>query len=104
MVPAILMAPILAHPYRNDFKSPYPPSVTIENPKLRRTTLYPSIEPYKTGMLKVSDLHTLYYEECGNPNGKPVVILHGGPGGGINADMRSYHDPKKYRIILFDQR
>ena len=45
--------------------------------------LYPPIKSYKTGNLKVSDIHTLYYEECGNPRGKPVVFLHGGPGGGI---------------------
>ncbi len=69
-----------------------------------RKSCYPEIEPYKTGSLEVSPIHTLYYEECGNKNGKPVVILHGGPGAGCNAQMRRYHDPKKYRIILFDQR
>jgi proline iminopeptidase len=65
---------------------------------------YPTIEPFKTGELKVSDIHTLYYEQCGNPEGKPVVFLHGGPGGGIDADHRRYFDPKHYHIILFDQR
>lgn len=55
-------------------------------------------------MLRVSDLHTIYYEECGNPRGKPVIILHGGPGAGCNPMMRRYHDPTKYRIVLFDQR
>ena len=69
-----------------------------------RRTLYPEIEPYDTGMLKVSDLHTLHYEQCGNPNGKPVVFLHGGPGGGINPNYRRFFDPKAYRIVLFDQR
>lgn len=69
-----------------------------------RRTLYPEIEPYETGMLKVSDLHTLYYEQCGNPNGKPVVFLHGGPGGGVNPNYRRFFDPKAYRIVLFDQR
>ncbi len=59
-----------------------------------RRTLYPEIEPYETGMLKVSDLHTLYYEQCGNPNGKPVVFLHGGPGGGVNPNYRRFFDPK----------
>ena len=49
-------------------------------------------------------MHTIYYEECGNPNGKPVVILHGGPGAGCSAKQRRVHDPAKYRIILFDQR
>ena len=67
-------------------------------------TLYPDIEPHDNGMLKVSDLHTLYYEECGNPDGKPVVFLHGGPGAGCNAKARRFFDPDRYRIILFDQR
>ncbi len=66
--------------------------------------LYPAIQPYKTGYLKVSDLHTIYYEECGNLQGKPVVFLHGGPGGGIIPIYRQYFDPQKWRIILFDQR
>lgn len=65
---------------------------------------YPVIEPYNKGMLKVSDLHTLYFEECGNPEGRPVVFLHGGPGGGVAPDHRRFFDPKAYRIILFDQR
>ncbi|WP_407354238.1 prolyl aminopeptidase [Luteimonas sp. R10] len=67
-------------------------------------TLYPEIEPYDTGTLKVDDRHTLHYEQCGNPKGKPVVLLHGGPGGGCSAKMRRFHDPDKYRIVLFDQR
>jgi len=67
-------------------------------------TFYPAIEPYNTGMLPVSNLHTLYYEECGNPNGKPVVFLHGGPGGGITPDYRRFFNPDAYRIVLFDQR
>lgn len=66
--------------------------------------LYPEIEPYDSGMLAVDARHTLYYEQCGNPAGKPVVILHGGPGAGCNARMRRFHDPAKYRIVLFDQR
>jgi proline iminopeptidase len=66
--------------------------------------LYPDIEPYDSGTLRVDDRHTLYYEQCGNPDGKPVVMLHGGPGGGCNARMRRFHDPAKYRIVLFDQR
>lgn len=65
---------------------------------------YPAIEPSNKGMLKVSDIHTLYWEECGNPQGKPVVFLHGGPGGGVAPDHRRFFDPKAYRIILFDQR
>ena len=69
-----------------------------------RRELYPEIEPYDHGMLPVSPLHTLYYEQCGNPDGKPVVFLHGGPGAGCNAKCRRFFDPKAYRIVLFDQR
>ncbi len=69
-----------------------------------RRTLYPEIEPFDTGMLKVSELHTLYYEQSGNANGKPVVFLHGGPGGGTNPKCRRFFDPAVYRIVLFDQR
>lgn len=67
-------------------------------------SLYPEIEPYRTGRLAVDARHTLYWEECGNPQGKPVVLLHGGPGAGCNEKMRRFHDPAKYRIVLFDQR
>lgn len=66
--------------------------------------MYPPIEPYLTGNLKVSDIHTLYYEVSGNKDGTPVVFLHGGPGGGVDADDRCFFNPKKYKIILFDQR
>lgn len=69
-----------------------------------RLTLYPPIEPYSTGMLDVGDGHSVYFEECGNPNGQPAVLVHGGPGGGSNPSMRRFHDPNHYRIILFDQR
>ncbi len=69
-----------------------------------RRTLFPDIEPHHRGRLKVSDLHELYFEVSGNPDGKPVVVLHGGPGGGISPFLRRMHDPKAYRIILFDQR
>lgn len=67
-------------------------------------TFYPQIEAYDSGTLSVSPLHTLYYEQAGNPNGKPVVFLHGGPGGGVSPDYRRFFNPDKYRIILFDQR
>ena len=67
-------------------------------------TLYAPIEPFDTGRLKVSPIHEIYYEQCGNPQGKPVVFLHGGPGGGISSDYRRYFDPKVYRVVLFDQR
>ena len=66
--------------------------------------LYPPIEPYNQGKLKVSDLHTIHYEESGNPQGKPVIFLHGGPGGGISPMYRQYFDPQKWRIVIFDQR
>ena len=69
-----------------------------------RRSLYPAIEPYNSGYLMVSDNHELYYEECGNPDGKPAVLLHGGPGGGCSPAMRSFYNPDVYRIVLFDQR
>ncbi len=69
-----------------------------------RRGLYPELEPYATGYLQVSDLHRLYFEQCGNPHGKPVVFLHGGPGAGCNAKARRFFDPRRYRVVLFDQR
>jgi proline iminopeptidase len=69
-----------------------------------RLNFYPPIEPYRQGRLDVGDGHLVYFEECGNPQGEPALIVHGGPGGGCNAAMRRYHDPAHYRIILFDQR
>jgi proline iminopeptidase len=66
--------------------------------------LYAVPEPYESGFLPVSDLHTLYWEESGNPDGKPVVFVHGGPGDGTNPQYRRFFDPDKYRIVLFDQR
>mmetsp|Transcript_35400 Transcript_35400/g.92625 ORF Transcript_35400/g.92625 Transcript_35400/m.92625 type:complete len:372 (+) Transcript_35400:47-1162(+) len=66
--------------------------------------LYPPIEPFVTGMLPVSDVHTIYYEISGNKNGEPVLFLHGGPGGGAGPNDRRYFDPTFYKIILIDQR
>ena len=66
--------------------------------------LYPAIEPYDARMLGVGDGHRVYVEQCGNPEGLPVVVLHGGPGGGCSAGMRRYFDPRQYRVVLFDQR
>lgn len=68
------------------------------------TWLYPPIEPFRIHRLRVSALHELHVEESGNPDGKPVVFLHGGPGGGTGPKHRRLFDPRKYRIILFDQR
>ena len=67
-------------------------------------SLYPEIEILEKNLLKVDDLHTVYYEVCGNPTGKPVVFLHGGPGSGCNPTQRRFFDPAHYRIILIDQR
>ena len=66
--------------------------------------LYPPLAPYRRGRLRVSPIHELYFEESGNPEGKPAVFLHGGPGGAVSAGMRRFFNPRKYRIILFDQR
>lgn len=69
-----------------------------------RFSLYPAIEPYHEFRLNAGQGHTLHVEECGNPRGRPALIVHGGPGGGCNSTMRRLHDPNIYRIILFDQR
>ncbi|MEO5876738.1 MAG: prolyl aminopeptidase [Streptosporangiaceae bacterium] len=67
-------------------------------------SLYPPIDPYETGLLEVGDGDQIYWEVCGNPHGKPVVMLHGGPGGGCGPDHRRQFDPSAYRIVLLDQR
>jgi proline iminopeptidase len=72
--------------------------------QIERRGLYPPIEPFRTGFLRVSDVHELYFEESGNPDGKPAVFLHGGPGGGTDEKMRTFFNPQVYRIVLFDQR
>eukprot|EP00250_Pteridium_aquilinum_P006395 c16334_g1_i1 orf=45-1043(+) len=69
-----------------------------------RKELYPPVEPYTTGNLKVSEIHTLYWEQSGNPSGYPVLFLHGGPGAGTSSSNRSFFDPSFYRIVLLDQR
>jgi proline iminopeptidase len=69
-----------------------------------RRTFYPQIEPYRTGRLDVGDGHALYWEQCGNPEGKPAVMLHGGPGAGCSPDHRRQFDPERYNVTLFDQR
>lgn len=67
-------------------------------------TFYPPIEPFEHGMLDVGDGHSIYWERCGNPKGKPAVFLHGGPGSGCSADQRRLFDPVRYCVTLFDQR
>jgi len=69
-----------------------------------RRALYPPIEPFRTGYLRVSPIHQIYYEECGNPAGQPAVFVHGGPGAGGDATPRRFFDPRRYRIVVFDQR
>jgi proline iminopeptidase len=76
----------------------------MDMPMQPRRTLYPEIQPYETGMLDVGDGQRLYWELSGNPNGKPVVFLHGGPGGGSSPDHRRQFNPDKYKILVFDQR
>lgn len=76
---------------------------TAPEPAARRT-LYPAIEPFRRGHLRVSDIHEIYFEECGNPAGKPAVFLHGGPGAGSDGRARQFFDPRHYRIVVFDQR
>jgi hypothetical protein len=66
--------------------------------------LWPNIEPFKTGLLKVSDIHEIYYELCGNLEGKPVFVLHGGPGARISPYYRRFFNPDSYLIVLHDQR
>lgn len=79
----------------------------MDRPSGKKTAsqyLYPPIDPFDQRMLDVGDGHRVYVEQCGNPEGMPVVVLHGGPGGGCSPAMRRYFDPKYYRVILFDQR
>jgi proline iminopeptidase len=76
----------------------------MDMPESDRARLYPPIEPYAQGRLRVSRLHEIHYEVCGSPDGKPVLLVHGGPGGGSNPTMRRYHNPARYKIVLFDQR
>jgi proline iminopeptidase len=69
-----------------------------------RTELYPPLEPYAAGMLRLDDVHTMYWEQSGNPDGLPVLFLHGGPGAGSAPNHRRFFDPARYRIVIFDQR
>ncbi len=76
----------------------------VEGHKSAVQFLYPPITPFDQRMLDVGDGHRVYVEQCGNPDGLPVIVLHGGPGGGCSPAMRRYFDPNRFRIILFDQR
>lgn len=69
-----------------------------------RRDFYPAIEPHNIGLMTVSDVHKIYFEESGNPEGIPALVLHGGPGGGTSPDLRRFFDPKRYRIVMHDQR
>ncbi len=71
---------------------------------MSKRTQYPPIEPYDVGFLSVGDGHEIYYEQSGNPTGKPALFVHGGPGGGGDVNARRFFDPKGYRIVVFDQR
>ena len=71
---------------------------------MARTEFYPEIEPYESGLLRLDGRHSMYYEQCGNPAGVPVVFLHGGPGAGASTVHRRFFDPQHYRIVIFDQR
>src|SRR5574341_1960794 len=69
-----------------------------------RAELYPEIEPYSTGALGLDGVHTMYWEQSGNPEGAPVLFLHGGPGAGASPAHRRFFDPAHYRIVIYDQR
>jgi proline iminopeptidase len=71
---------------------------------MARSELFPPIDPYQTGMMRVDDIHTIYWEQSGNPQGVPVVFLHGGPGAGASPTHRRFFDPAHYRIVVLDQR
>ena len=79
-------------------------SAPVVSASQNRRGLFPDNEPFASGWLSTGGPHEIFYEECGNPNGKPCVILHGGPGGAINPTMRRFFDPAKWRMALFDQR
>jgi len=91
-----------------DMRNVSPPAsdaaAQASNPAAFPRELYPPLEPYDTGMLEVGSGHSLYYEQCGNPDGVPCVFLHGGPGAGCDERSRRFFDPQHYRIVCFDQR
>lgn len=78
--------------------------MALPPPAGARRELYPEIEPYAFGWMETGDGHEVYFEESGRKDGLPVIVLHGGPGGAVNPQMRRYFDPDRYRIVMFDQR
>ena len=80
------------------------PEQIIPKSESSKRDLYPEIEPFKKNIVNTEDGHQIYFEECGNPRGIPVLVVHGGPGGGCSPSMRRYFDPDAYYIVLFDQR
>ena len=81
-----------------------PPDVPIQSVSMPRGDLFPEIGPYETGYLPLSAGHVMYWEQAGNPNGRPVLFLHGGPGAGAGTVHRRFFDPGHWRIVIFDQR
>ena len=81
-----------------------PSSPALAGNAAMRRHLYPEQDPFESGWIKVGHPHEIYYEVCGNPQGKPAVVLHGGPGGAINPTMRRFFDPRRWKTCLFDQR
>jgi proline iminopeptidase len=86
------------------FGSSFAAAAMPDLPAAERTTLYPDIEPYSAGMLALDPLHRMYWEQCGNPRGVPILFLHGGPGAGAAPGHRRFFDPAHYRIVIYDQR
>lgn len=96
-----------SHVFRLSLISPDsdgPTSTRLSSSPARMPSIYPAFATNKSGCLKVDHVHDVYWEECGNPDGLPVIYVHGGPGGGIDDDDRRYFDPSVYRSVLFDQR
>jgi proline iminopeptidase len=93
-----------AHAAKSTARSAKPKASRTGQRNAARRELYPAIEPFRHGYLRVSDVHEIYYEESGNPAGKPAVFLHGGPGAGSDKRARQFFDPRHYRIVVFDQR
>src|SRR5271168_366506 len=92
------------HAAKSTARSTKPTASRAGQRNAARRELYPPIEPFRHGYLRVSDVHEIYYEESGNPAGKPAVFLHGGPGAGSDKRARQFFDPRHYRIVVFDQR